>query len=230
MTYLSLNITNRCNKACPYCINADYINKVEYPDIMNFEDLKNWLEVELKEDDIVELAGTGEPTLCEWLPDLLNYLEEKRAWTMLRSNGFGLREWRLPLQRLLVILSKHNSGDDYVRDKCKYLLPNDLILSSGGDMWEKGKIGKLPDNPINRHKIHNINKAFFVTPDGKVRYMPCMTSDQGTVWDYRPEEIFCINFSQCVFALGAYNFIEYLKDPFELPVGLNHARVQSFTQ
>jgi len=57
-TYYSINVTNRCNKACSYCVNVDYINNKEYPDIMNFDDLKSWLETEIKEGDIVEIAGT----------------------------------------------------------------------------------------------------------------------------------------------------------------------------
>jgi len=230
LTYFSINITNKCNKACSYCVNIDYINKKEYPDIINFNDLRNWLEIEIKEGDIVELAGTGEPTLCKWLPDLLNYLENKKSWTILRTNGLGLGEWRLSFKRLLVILSKHDSSVNYIKEKCKFLSKNDLILSVTDNLSEKRNIAKVLNGDLARHCSHNITKAFFITPDGKVRYMPCMTADQGTVWDYKPEEVTCINFGQCPFILGAYNFIEYLKAPFELSNGYNHTQVQSFTQ
>jgi len=224
-TYFSLNVTNRCNKACAYCVNADYINNAEYPDLMNFDDLSNWLEKEIHDDDIVEIAGTGEPTLCGWLPDLLRYLEQKKAWVMLRTNGFKLGEWRLALGRLLVILSKHDSGDDYVTDKCKYLLPNDLILSRIENELEKGEVGKPLADALSLHGTHNISRAFFVTPDGKVRFMPCQPHEQGTVWDYKPERWTCVGFGSCVFVLGAYNFIEYLKSPFDLPSGHSHVQV-----
>jgi len=221
MTYFSLNITNKCNKACPYCVNIDYINKTEYPDIMNFNDLRNWLEKEIGEDDIVEMAGTGEPTLCEWLPNLLQYLEDKKAWTMLRTNGFKLGEWRKKLARTLVILSKHDSGDDYISDKCKYLLPHDLILIID-KIVEKGNVNNPLSGTLAKHNSHIISKAFFITPDGRVRFMPCDQQDMGTVWDYHPREFICFNFSHCPFMLGAYNFIEYLKSPFDLPDGYNH--------
>jgi len=198
---------------------------------MKFDDLQNWLEAEIEEDDIIEIAGTGEPTLCEWLPDLLCYLEQKKAWVMLRTNGFGLGTWRLALNNLLVIISKHDSDEKYLSDKCKFLFPHDLILSIySDDIWEKGKVGKLPDNPIIRYKSHNVNRAFFITPDGKVRFMPCTTYDMGTVWDYKASQWDCVGFSECTFILGAYNFIEYLKSPYDLPSGFNHVQVKNFME
>jgi molybdenum cofactor biosynthesis enzyme MoaA len=114
ITYYSINITNKCNKACPYCVNKDYVNKAEYPDIMGFADLRNWLEKEIRENDIVEIAGTGEPTLCNWLPELLDYLKQKKTRVILKTNGFNLGEWRLPLDNLLVIMAKHDSSDDFI--------------------------------------------------------------------------------------------------------------------
>jgi len=228
-TYYSINVTNRCNKACPYCVNIDYINNKEYPDIMAFNDLKNWLETEIKEGDIVEIAGTGEPTLCKWLPDLLRYLELKKTWVMLRTNGFGLDDWRFAFGNLLVILSKHDSSDNYVREKCKFLLPYDLIAILENKII-KGEIPKPKEDVFSRRKSHPFERAFFVTPDGKVRFMPCMNYDMGTVWDYKPAYPVCVKFATCVFALGAYNFIEYLKSPFELPDGIDHIQVKTLKE
>jgi len=232
MIYFSFNITNKCNKACPYCVNIDYINKLEYPDLMNFEDFKNWLEKEIKENDIVEIAGTGEPTLCEWLPELLFYLEEKKAWVMLRTNGFKLGKWRLGLSNLLVILSKHDNSDAYISDKRKYLLPYDLISLFITDKNKQGKNDaaiKFNKSLLCPSEFHNIDRAFFVTPDGKIRYMPCVKDDMGTVWDYKPEIWHCLDFSKCSFALGAHNFIEYLKAPFELLEEFDHVQAWRIT-
>jgi len=229
-TYHSINVTNKCNKACSYCINKPYINKKEYPDIMKFEDLRNWLENEIAENDIVEIAGTGEPTLCEWLPDLLSYLNERKAWVLLRTNGFKLDEWRLNLSNTLVVLSKHDSEDYYITDKCKYLLPNDLILLGNSEEQMQGENDKASktNNILFTNKTHDIERAFFVTPDGKVRYMPCMDFDMGNVWDYKYEKLICIGFSQCPFALGAFNFIEYLRNPFELPSECGHVSMEKW--
>jgi len=206
-------------------VNIDYVNKKEYPDVMNFIDLRNWLEKEIAENDIVEIAGTGEPTLCDWLPDLLRYLEQKKAWTILRTNGFKLDGWRMNLSKILVILAKHDSDDEYISYKCKYLTLHDIILMNieetkqGSNDVASKLIRWLP------HRIHDVERAFFVTPDGKVRFMPCNQHEQGTVWDHKPGKWTCTTFDKCSFVLNAYNFIEYLKEPFELPCECGYMRV-----
>lgn len=229
VAYFSINVTNKCNKACPYCVNKDYVNKIEYPDIIKFDDLKNWLEKEIKEDDIVEIAGTGEPTLCEWLPNLLQYLEAKKAWAILKTNGLKLGEWRRTLERLLVVLAKHDSSDEYILEQCKYLLPNDIICTviakeaMQNDTEVSSKILKLFSNDM-----HNIQRVFFITPDGKIRFMPCNNYVLGTVWDCRGGTYSCVDIHKCPFLVNAYNFIEYLKAPFDLPDGYNHVQVRKY--
>jgi len=228
-TYYSLNVTNKCNKACPYCVNIDYVNKKEYPDIMKFGDLRNWLEKEINEGDIVETAGTGEPTLCEWLPELLLYLSQKKAWAILKTNGAGLGRWRLSLENLVVVLARHDSSDEYVASKCEYLLPNDIILmaiTKEAMLSKNDRYIKVDD--FFQGKWHGIGRAFCVSPDGKVRFMPCVAHDMGTVWDYKPEGWDCITLSQCPFLVNAWNFIEYLKNPFDLPDGCGHLQVKNF--
>jgi organic radical activating enzyme len=231
--YFSINVTNKCNKACDYCVNIDYVNKKEYPDIIDFANLRGWLENEINEDDIVEIAGTGEPTLCEWLPDLMSYLDGKRAWAILRTNGFRLGEWRKVLGRLLVVMSRHGSGDDYVKEKCKFLMPHDLIMDRMEEETVQGKsnhASRFKNDELSPHKTHDIKWAFFVTPDGKVRFMPCQPHSMGTVWDYKAENWTCATFSICPFVLGAYNLVEYLKAPFEITDGYCHARASKFQQ
>jgi len=229
-TYYSINVTNKCNKACSYCINRDYINNNEYPDVMGFGDLREWLELELKENDIAEIAGTGEPTLCEWLPDLLDYLERKDALIILRTNGVRLGSWRAAFRNLLVIFSRHDSSDDYVADRCGFLLPHDLILAvDTANAVGKNKTSEIVQLPCGKQS-HDIERAFIVSPDGKVRFMPCQQRDMGTVWDYKPEGWTCTGFSRCPFVLNAYNFTEYLKSPCALPDGFNYVQAQSFTQ
>jgi len=206
-------------------VNIDYVNKKEYPDLMDFADLRNWLEKEIAENDIVEIAGTGEPTLCDWLPDLLRYLEQKKAWTVLRTNGFKLDGWRMNLSKVLVILAKHDSINEYMLDKCQYLTTHDLILTS---IEETRQVSNDVASKLIRWlpcRIHDVERAFFVTPDGKVRFMPCLPHEQGTVWDYKPQRWNCITFDKCSFVLNAYNLIEYLKTPFELPSECNYERV-----
>jgi len=227
-TYYSLNVTNRCNKACPYCVNKPYVNKREYPDIMDFESLKNWLEYEIKENDIVEIAGTGEPTLCHWLPELLRYLDSKKTWTILRTNGFGLGAWRLALGRVLAIMARHDSGDDYVRDRLQWLLPNDIVLDAITEetMQDESALATRVATFF-QNKGHSAKRAFCISPDGKIRFMPCENKDMGTVWDYKPEGWDCTSFEQCPFLVNAWNFAEYLKQPFDLPQGCGHVQAKN---
>jgi len=209
-------------------VNKAYVNKSEYPDSMNFDDLHSWLDKEIEEGDIVEIAGTGEPTLCEWLPDLLRYLDGKKAWVILRTNGFGLGEWRLSLGNALVILAKHDSDDSYVLDRCRYLLPDDIVFEAVTEeemQAENKKASKLVE--FFPQRGHNIMRSFFVTPDGKIRFMSCVDEDMGTVWDYkRGRKWTCMDLAQCPFLQNAYNFIDYLKKPFDLPAGYNHTQVK----
>jgi organic radical activating enzyme len=211
-TYFSINVTNRCNKACAYCVNIDYVNKKEYPDLMGFADLRGWLENELMEDDIVEIAGTGEPTLCEWTTDLLMYLERKRAWVILRTNGSRLGEWRNSLKRVLVILARHDSSDDYIACRRQYLLPADIVMEAipKEAMQSSGEPASKAIEEF-KGKGHGFERAFFVTPDGKVRFMPCIAHDMGTVWDFKPEGWKCMMQEQCPFLVNAWNYIECLK-------------------
>jgi len=183
-------------------------------------------------DDIAEIAGTGEPTLCEWLPDLLQYLEAQKAWVVLRTNGCGLGYWRKPLDRLLVVLSKHDSSDEYIIRKCEYLLRHDLIMKDALENFQdKSHIASnFKTDALSPYSWHDVERAFFITPDGKVRFMPCVSHDLGTVWNYKPEAWICTNFARCHFALGAYNLIEYLKAPFDLPAGYTHVQVGSYHQ
>jgi organic radical activating enzyme len=214
-TYYSINVTNRCNKACAYCVNKDYVNKREYPDLMGFADLRGWLGNEIRENDIAEIAGTGEPTLCGWLPDLLGYLEQKKAYAILRTNGFGLGNWRKALGRALVILAKHNSSDDYIREKCQYLLHGDIVMEAiPKEAMQAGNEQASKVVKEFKGRGHGFDRSFFVTPDGKVRFMSCTNLDMGTVWDFKPEKWTCMMQEQCPFLINAWNYAECLKAPF----------------
>jgi len=195
---------------------------------MKFKNLKNWLEKEIKEGDIVEMAGTGEPTLCEWLPELLLYLSQKKAWAILKTNGFKLGRWRLHLENLLVVLAKHDSGDEYMLEKCKYLLPNDIVCTAI-DEGTRQNNDEVASKTLKFFpgETHDIQRVFFITPDGKVRFMPCNANGMGTVWDCDSSTFGCVSLHECPFLVNAWNFIEYLKAPFDLPDWCNHAQVKN---
>jgi len=213
LIYVSLNVTNACNKACDYCINKEYINNPKYPDIMGFEDLRKWLD-EL-DDVIVEIPGTGEPTLCKWLPDLLEYMHGRGIYSVLRTNGFRLGEWRLKYDKLLVIVSRHDSSNEYINEKLKYLKGTDIIINGiNEDKRQKAVHSNFENDELSPHSSHGITTAYFVTPDGKIRFMPCSPLEYGTVWSHGDDSFLCPT-DKCPFMLGIWNMIEYLKNPFE---------------
>jgi len=214
MTYVSLNITNRCNKACSYCINKDYINNEKYPDIMKWEDLRKWLDT-LPDETIIEIPGTGEPTCCEWLPDLLDYLDKRNILSVLRTNGFGIGEWRRKFKKCLVILSRHDSSEEYVSEKRKHLLDLDIVIGKiKEDKIQKNVHSEFVNDELSPHISHGITSTYFITPDGKIRFMPCKPFENGTVWNPGNDDAHCLMEVICPFLLGIWNMIEYLKKPF----------------
>jgi len=213
MTYISLNITNKCNKACPYCINKEYVNKPHYPDRMGFDDLRKWLD-ELEGEVIAEIPGTGEPTLCEWLPDLLRYLDGRGIHAVLRTNGFRLGEWRLEYDRLLVIVSRHDSGDEYIKERARYLKGWDIMINAvSEDKRQKGVHSNFENDELSPHRSHGIDTSYIVSPGGDIRFMPCFPIEYGTVWSHGSDRFICPT-RECPFMLGIWNMIEYLKKPF----------------
>jgi organic radical activating enzyme len=190
---------------------AEWRNKPrEFPDKVNAGDLINWLNDKLNKDDVVKVTG-GEPTMFPELLNLLDFLKAYKAKVILETNGINLGEWRRQYDNLVVVLARHDSGEDYMDERRKHLLPQDLIIE-GIPEHIRQKEGEAAPHFVNDDvsplSSHPFKKAFFVTNDGKVRFMPCCKEDMGTVWDYKPVNYHCCQ--ECPYMLGAWNLANRL--------------------
>jgi len=204
MTYFLISLTNKCNKACPYCVVKLWLNNPEFPDKATSADFIKFLEKEMQFGDVVELTG-GEPTLFHDLPNLLGRLKEHGAKIIMRTNGFMLGEWRKDYPNMIVVFSQHDSSEDYVVERKKCLLPHDRFV----DKIPENKMQKENHKPIfipdddDSLTSHPFSRALFITADGNVRFMPCMGKSMGTIWDFKPESWYCC--PECPYMIGAWN-------------------------
>lgn len=211
MTYFLLSITNKCNKACPYCVVKPWLNNPEYPDKATAADFILFLKKEFQSGDAVELTG-GEPTLFPDLEKMLDWLKERAAKVILRTNGLNLGEWRKKYSNLIVVLAKHDSTDGYMRDRKKHLLAHDLTIESIPESIKqkspfKAVFAKSEESPWEEHPFE---RSFFVSADGKVRAMACCSNDMGTVWNYKPRKYQVCG--KCDTIIGAYDLITKIKE------------------
>ena len=205
--YFLISLTNKCNKSCDYCVVEPWRNNPEYPDKITAADLIAFLEKELQPGDVVELTG-GEPTLFPDLAMLLDWLKEHGAKVIVRTNGLRLGEWRKSYANLVVVLARHDSGDGYMAERKEHLLLHDLVLDGIPDDIRQREQDKpiFRNNEISPLDSYPFKKAFFIVPDGKIKYMPCCREDMGTVWDYKPRDYFCCR--ECPYMLGAWNLAQ----------------------
>jgi len=204
MTYFLLSITNTCNKACTYCVVKPWLNNPEYPDKATAEDFIGFLEKETQAGDVVEITG-GEPTMFPRVLEILEWLREHEAKVILRTNGLFLNHWRVNYPNMIVVLARHDSGEEYWAKRRGFLLPYDLAIDSIPDNIKQDVKGKpkFVNDEISTLSTYPFNRFFHITNDGKVRFMSCCKEDMGTIWEYKPREYMCC--PNCNFALGAWN-------------------------
>jgi Molybdenum cofactor biosynthesis enzyme len=204
MTYFLISLTNKCNKQCDYCVVKQWLNNPDFPDKATAKDFISFLEKEFNPGDVVELTG-GEPTLFPDLTVLLDWLKEHEAKAIIRTNGLNLGDWRRCYDNLVAVLAKHDSSDGYIAERKKYLLPQDLVLDGIPEHIKQKEQNKpiFMTDETSPLASHPFTKAFFITNDGKVKFMPCVDRDMGTVWDFKPENWHCCG--NCPYMLGAWN-------------------------
>lgn len=122
-TYIFLSITNRCNRSCDYCLVKDTLNKTE--DALNKDVLFNYLGY-LNKGDLVEITG-GEPTLIPWLEELVQFLNNKEVYIVLRTNGYRL--FKNVYRWLVVVLNTHDEDAAYAESRESLLRGTDVIIS-----------------------------------------------------------------------------------------------------
>jgi len=210
MTYYLISLTNKCNKACSYCVVKPWLNNPEFPDKITAKDVIGFLENKMQIGDVVELTG-GEPTLFPNLFDLLNWLKEHGAKVILRTNGLLLDYWRVNYLNMIVVFSQHDSSENYIAERKKCLLPHDRFI----DKLPENKMQKEANKPIfindaeNPLTSHPFTCALFITADGNVRFMPCSEESMGTIWNYKSQNWHCC--ANCSYMLGAWNLANQIK-------------------
>jgi FkbM family methyltransferase len=176
-TYYLIHITNRCNNNCTYCIIKDRINKntSELEDKLNKEKLFEYLQF-VKKGDLVEITG-GEPTLIEWLEELVQFLNKKEVYIILRTNGYKLFENRY--KWLVVVFNPHNETISYRKTRKKLLKKTDVVLGENIPLEiivENDKGGnKQPPAPIwNGARFdHPFTNSRVIGNQGQVWFMTC---------------------------------------------------------
>jgi hypothetical protein len=166
LKYILFSMTNRCNRACPYCIAKDYVNNPGYPDAVERNDALAYFAKNAGESDLVELTG-GEPTLLPWLEELVCLLDGKGAFIVLRTNGFRL--FRNIYRNLVVAFNPHDETDEYRRERFALMRNTDLsikpeIIGHG----EKPRYTRMGET-------HPFTEMEYITADGMISAMCCST-------------------------------------------------------
>ena len=210
MTYFLLSITNACNKSCDYCVVRPWLNSPDYPDKATAQDFIDFLAKEMQPGDVVELTG-GEPTMFPGLFKILDFLKENGTKVILRTNGFKLGKWRKNFENAVVVLARHDSCDEYMSERKKHLLPQDLVLDGIPDDIKQKEQDKpiFKADAVSPETSHPFKRMFHITNDGKIRFMSCCKDDMGTLWDYRLRTYHCCY--TCPYALGAWNLARRMR-------------------
>jgi len=210
MTYFLLSVTNTCNKSCDYCVVKPWLNNTKYPDKINAAHIIRFLGGQMEPGDIAEITG-GEPTLWPDLFTLLDWLKDHGAKVILRTNGINLGAWREIYDNMVVVLARHDSDGAYMAARQKYLMPCDLAKGSMPEEQKQKEFAKPvfkcdEESPLG---THGINRAFHITNDGNIRFMPCMNVSMGNlITGWKLEEWECFTMNNCPYMLGAWNLVE----------------------
>jgi len=82
MKLLTIALTSRCDRACPYCPVAQWRN--DGRDSLTLDSVMDFISK--ASPTHIELTG-GEPTLCSWLNELCDFLESRDIAYLIKSNG-----------------------------------------------------------------------------------------------------------------------------------------------
>jgi MoaA/NifB/PqqE/SkfB family radical SAM enzyme len=176
---------------------------------MTASDFVKFLEKEMSEGDTVELTG-GEPTLFPGLLKLLDFLKNKKAKIIMRTNGCKLGQWRKDYSNMVVVLAKHDTADEIFNSMKEHLAEIDIIELGKEERKRQNpncKVPKFATDKISSMDWHGYERSLFVTPDGKIRPMPCFPEPSGNAIGlaYRLNGFICLDGAKCPYMLGAWN-------------------------
>jgi organic radical activating enzyme len=177
--YILMDIINKCNKSCSYCVMAKWRNNEDYPDTLTYEQITEFIGTYMKDDNTfpelyVEITG-GEPTLFEDLHDVIEMLTQAGAKILLRTNGINLEAWRRDYPNMLVILAKHDESDEYINQRRPFLLQHDIIQTGAGlGKWQspEAKFFEYCRDNKNQDLQHEFKNIIFLTNGSKCKSCP----------------------------------------------------------
>jgi hypothetical protein len=82
--FLTISLTNQCDKDCSYCPIADWRNNKKFPDKLTLESTIKFID--RAKPTHIEITG-GEPTMVDWLWDLCEEIEGREIIYLVKSNG-----------------------------------------------------------------------------------------------------------------------------------------------
>jgi len=167
--YLHICLTVKCNRHCPYCIMIKFRH---FECRIAKESMMAFLEP-YRKGDAVEITG-GEPTLIPWLEEIVEYLDKKEVYILLRTNGYKLFDSR-KYRWLVVCLNTHDEPLEYRQEKRALLKSTDIIMGENCPIdfidetmntEEKGfKPNFVPrENTKMTHPFNNVREIFCMGP------------------------------------------------------------------
>lgn len=196
INHLHIELTNRCNAACPMCMRFHQSSPLLRPDLelgeISFEQFKTWFKPELiKQQNLILFCGVhGDPCIAHDTLEIVEYIIESSPETVITFNtngGMRNAEWWAKLGTLLKynpdssvtfsIDGLEDTNHIYRRNvKWDKLMTNvkSFISAGGRAYW---------DYLIFRHNEHQIEEARELAKDlGFVWFLPkkALGLDDGT--------------------------------------------------
>ena len=91
INYLAIAITTNCNYKCFYCKPTGENIKTNLKGTINFESIKKIIKVAYELGITIFRITGGEPTMVEYLPELINYIMNLGENTKIRLNTNGYK-------------------------------------------------------------------------------------------------------------------------------------------
>lgn len=186
-----LKLGFRCNNNCKHCVVAD---KRKTEDLSKEEVFNMMKEIPDPLNTSIQITG-GEPTLYDYLPELLKESKERGLFTLIQSNGTGFAD-----EAFLLECSPYIDDVHIAIHSC-YPEIHDKIVGTKG-MWEKTIKGldnlikhKVPittQTVLSKYNIDSLYDTFSFIQKKKPGVRMSMTYPHmnGNAWKYREEVAF----------------------------------------
>jgi MoaA/NifB/PqqE/SkfB family radical SAM enzyme len=208
LKYFLLSVTMKCNKDCSYCVVKDYLNNPEHPDKIDFGVLTTFLDNHMDDEDFAEITG-GEPTTWKHFSELLDYLEQRKCYKLVRTNGFKPIDLS-KYSRLYLYLAQHNSTDEWISDRfakfnCKGLISNKDNIPV---MVQKSTI---TETKIMEREQAQFSETYFIDNEARIRFLPCNDIFSGNLKEGITNNYKFSCGNNCPFKQGAWEMYKRIK-------------------